>query len=275
MAILNNVTNIYSGSTPVSKVMVGTMQVWPGGGVSPSGWPNDTNTGYSGTLTTVGATTVSTNSALFENRRVNGRLTITGNNVTGRNVHVNTGDYYGIVIQANNVLIEDVTVEGPETAGIAVFSGYFTGRRLNVFGCEDGIRMGSGSKLYDSYVHDLTGDESSHYDSVTADGATGWEIVHNTILNQNTQTACVWIGDPRYAPSEGLLQNNFLAGGGYTIYSGHSTGAGLRVLDNVFSTQYFSSSGNHGPVAYWEATNNTWSNNTWYDGPNAGQNVNP
>ena len=240
-----------------------------------TGWPDDTNTGYSGTLTTVGVTTISTNGTVFENRRVNGRLTISANNVTVRNVHVNTGDYYGIVIQGTNILIEDVTVEGSSTAAVAVFSGNFTGRRLNVFDCEDGIRMGSGSKLYDSYVHDLTGDESSHFDSVTADGATGWEIVHNTILNQNNQTACVWIGDPRYGPSEGLLQNNFLAGGGYSIYSGHSTGAGLRVLDNVFSTQYFPNSGSFGPVAYWEATNNTWANNTWYDGPNAGQSVNP
>lgn len=243
--------------------------------IAPTGWPDDTNTGYSGTLTDQGATTISINGTLFKDRRVNGRLTISGDNVIVRNVHVNTEDFYGIVIQGDNVLIEDVAVEGPETAGIVVMSGYFTGRRLNVFGCEDGIRMGSGSKLYDSYIHDLVGTVDSHFDSVTADGMTGWEIVHNTILNQNNQTACVWIGDPRYNPSEGLLQNNFLAGGGYSIYSGHSSGAGLRVLDNVFSTQYYPDSGSFGPVAYWEATNNIWSNNTWYDGPNVGQAVNP
>lgn len=243
--------------------------------VLPIGWPNETNTGHIGTLPIVGATTVSTNGVVFENQQVNGRLTITGNNVIVRNVYINTGDFYGLVVQADNVLIEDVTIVGPGTAALAVFSGYFTGRRLNVYGAEDGIRMSTNSKLYDSYVHDLVGDVDSHYDSVTADGATGWEIVHNTILNHHGQTACVWIGDPRYGPSEGLLQNNFLAGGGYSIYSGHSTGTGLRVVDNVFSTMYFPDSGSYGPVAYWEATNNTWSNNTWYDGPSTGQLVTP
>ena len=241
------------------------------------GWPDASNTGHSGTLPAQGPTTLSTAGAVFENKRVNGRLTVTAANVTIRNVHVDAGgDYYGILVSGSNATIEDATVQGALTAGVATSSsGSYTARRLNVHSCEDGVRLSNNCKLYDSYVHDLVGDANSHFDSVTADGFTGWEIVHNRIYNQFNQTACVWIGDPRFDPSEGLLQNNFFAGGGYSIYGGHSTGQGLRVLDNVFSTLYYPDCGYYGPVTYWQSANNTWSNNRWYDGPNVGQLITP
>lgn len=240
------------------------------------GFPSATNTGAKGSLTSRSAGTISNNGTVIENAMISGRITVQADNVVLRNVYIKTNDYYGILVYGKNLLIEDVTVEGGSTAGIAATSGgQFTARRVNVFGGEDGVRLADNCKLYDSYVHDLAGGADSHFDSVTADGYTGWEIVHNTILNQNSQTAAVWVGDPRYSPSEGLLENNLLAGGGYTIYAGHGTGSGIRVINNQFSTRYFPKCGSYGYLAKWESAGNTWTGNTWANGPNQGQAISP
>jgi hypothetical protein len=134
-----------------------------------------------------------------------------------------------------------------------------------VSGTEDGVRMADNSTLVDSYVHDLQGSSSSHYDAVTADGYRGWRIEHNTILNPHPQTAAVWIGDARYGPSSGVLRNNLLAGGGYTIYAGPGAAPGLTVTGNVFSQRYYPRCGSFGAITGWVGSGNTWSGNV-FDG---------
>jgi hypothetical protein len=71
-----------------------------------------------------------------------------------------------------------------------------------------------------------------------------------------------------------------LAGGDYPLYCGGSGSTGIVVANNVFSTvsPYYANSGYYDPVytgtpPAWGSSGNTWSNNTWYDGPNAGQTV--
>ena len=66
MAILNNVTNIYSGSTPVSKVMVGAMEVWPGGGGDTGGGIRQQASGtWSGTTMAVALPGASTGTSII------------------------------------------------------------------------------------------------------------------------------------------------------------------------------------------------------------------
>jgi hypothetical protein len=268
-------------STPAPTVSesASTSPTTAGGSTdAPTGWPNAQNTGAKGTLEPISGRTITADGTTLENVMVNGQLTIKADNVTLRNVHVKTDSYYGVLTYGRNLLIEDSTLEGKvgTTAGLAAYEqGSFVARRLNVFNSEDGVRLADNSKLFDSYIHDLVGTSGAHYDSVTADMYTGWEIVHNTILNQHSWTAAVWVGDPRYDPSSGLLKNNFLAGGGYVIYGGPGTSPGIHVVDNVFSTRYFPRGGYWGPVTYWEPAGNTWSGNTWADGPNAGKPVSP
>jgi hypothetical protein len=244
----------------------------------PSGWPNAQNTGATGSLTTVAGQTITTDGTTLANVMVNGQLTIKADDVTLRNVHVKTTGAYGVLTYGRNLVVEDSTIEGVvgTTAGLAAYEqGQFVARRLNVFNSEDGVRLSDNSKLYDSFIHDLIGTPEAHYDAVTADMYTGWEIVHNTILNQHDWTAAVWVGDPRYTASSGRLEDNFLAGGGYVVYGGPGTGPGIRVVDNVFSTRFFAKGGYWGPVVYWEPAGNTWSGNTWADGPSAGKPVAP
>jgi hypothetical protein len=244
-----------------------------------SRWPRARNTGAHGTLRVIQGRTINNDGAVLRNVRVNGQITIKADDVTLDNVYVKTDSYYGVLVWGRRARILHTTIEGTPgdtLAGLAVYPpGTATARRLNVFGSEDGVRLANRSVLARSFVHGLRGTSESHFDAVTADGYRRWRIVGNRILNSHQQTAAVWVGDPRYGPSSGVLRNNLMAGGGYTIYGGPGTGAGIRVVDNHFSTKYFRRSGYWGPNAYWQRAHNTWSNNRWLDGPQQGRLVRP
>jgi hypothetical protein len=233
-----------------------------------TGYPDASNTGVPAgtTLTAYSGPTTITGAVTIDAKRLTGQFIVEeGGSLTIRNSSLDTGAYYGI-LNYGAVLIEDSTLVGGLTATIANYGGAFTGRRLDVSGGEDGVRLSDGNVLVDSYIHDQAGGSDSHFDAVTADGYRGWRIEHNTILNPHAQTACVWVGDPRYAPSEGLLTRNYLAGGGYCIYGGPGIGEGIRVTDNVFGYDYWPKVGYWGVAAYWDPNGNTWSGNTTTDG---------
>lgn len=245
-------------------------------------WPSTKNTGFLGTRAptrTIRGRTVTVDGTVIANVRVAGELRIQADNVRISNVYLESQGYYGVLTYGRNTVITDSTIRGTPgntLAGIAAYDrGTVIARRVEVTRAEDGVRLGNNSVLVDSLVHGLAGDSSAHFDAVTADGHTGWRIVHNMIRNHHNQTAAVWVGDPRYGPSEGLLENNYIAGGGYSIYAGHGTGAGIRVRNNVFSARYFPRCGYFGVVAKWQYAGNTWSGNRWQDGRYAGRTVGP
>lgn len=246
----------------------------------PRGYPNASTTGHKSTPTrAIGRREIRTNGATLRNVRITGQIVIKADNVRLENVLIQTRDSYGVLVYGRNAKILDSTIEGTPgstLAGIAATDrGTFDARRVDVSRVEDGVRLTSTSALRDSFIHNLRGSRSSHYDAVTADGFTSWLIYHNTILNHQSQTAAVWVGDNRYRASSGLLSRNYIAGGGFSIYSGHGTGMGIRVRDNRFSTRYFSRSGYYGVAYEWERSRNTWEGNKWIDGPRRGRGVSP
>jgi hypothetical protein len=247
----------------------------------PAGWPTYGTTGVSTSrLPAIKGRTITRDGTVIQNRVINGQLTIKADNVTLRNVLVRSSGFYGVVTYGKKTYIADSTVVGtaPHTlAGIAgTEGGSFTARRVEVRGAEDGVRLTSNSILTGSLIHRLAGDDrTSHYDAVTADGYHGWQIRRNTILNHKGMVAAVWVGDSRYGPSSGLLADNYLAGGGFTIYAGTGSGSGIRVLRNVFSSRFHPRSGYWGLVYDWRGQNNVWADNRWIDGPRKGRLATP
>ena len=64
------------------------------------------------------------------------------------------------------------------------------------------------------------------------------------------------------------VENNFLAGGAYTIYGGTSPNnptSNIVIKGNRFGQQYYALSGQYGPIAYFNPTSsgNSWSANIW------------
>ncbi|MGH3509324.1 MAG: hypothetical protein ACRDPI_03740, partial [Nocardioidaceae bacterium] len=240
-------------------------------------WPDARTTGANWTNKSHrGGLTITKNGTVLSHTIVNGQLTIRADNVRIRDVVVRTNSFYGILVAGKNALITRTTINGAGAmAGMATQSGgQFIARHINVFGSEDGVRLASRCRLVDSYVHGLKGHQGSHYDAVTADGFVGWQIRHNTLLNPHSQTSVTYVGDPRSGGSAGIYRNNYVAGGGYSIYGGPGKNNGIRVVDNVFSTRYFRNGGYWGVAAHWSsAGSNTWSGNTWIDGPRKGRTV--
>lgn len=242
---------------------------------------DETNTGTSGTLTpTSGNVTIST-PGTYENLDYNGQVIVqTSGTVNFVNCRIRNGGFWTFWVKSGTVNVTDCEIEGSQggTAAVLCDGGTVHLLRCNIWGAEDGVRIGAnGCTLRDSFIHTLRGDANSHYDGANFDATIGWEVTGNTIKVEHSQTGCIWIDDPRYTPSSGLLQGNLFAGGGYSVYAGpgdQTAGRGLQVLDNWWSTEFYPAGGSFGPVAYWEdGPENVWSGNKWYDGPNAGQPV--
>ncbi len=213
----------------------------------------------------------------LSNVEIHGTVRIYGSNVTLRNVKIVSSEFWALRVDGRNVLLEDSTIVGGDGTQCSIVGGNWTGRRLDLYGAGDGIKMGANSQLYDSYIHDLSRANGNHNDGIEITNAPNTKVIHNTILNSNSQTSAVMISEFGSTSNSGVvISNNLIGGGGYTVYGGApDTAQGHQVTNNLFTTRFFEDSGYYGPVAYWRSSGNTWSGNVWADGPNAGRSVNP
>ena len=142
----------------------------------------------------------------------------------------------------------------------------------------DALSLGHGS-IHDDYVHDLRSFINrsggyAHLDAILSDGndRLGLRIQHNTLLNPvpaNRGATSVIGLLPNTGPiSDTVVTDNWIAGGGYSLYGGGAAATGVVVTGNVFSTQYWSRCGYYGPAAYWNSTGagNQWSDNRYSSG---------
>jgi hypothetical protein len=102
---------------------------------------------------------------------------------------------------------------------------------------------------------------------------------HNTFVNDwkgDGLAACIMLNNAFGVQSNRTIEDNYLAGGNFTIYAGQVGPPGTNdvIRNNVFSTQVFPNSGQYAPVRdVADNTGNIWSNNTWADGPKKGQQI--
>lgn len=239
-------------------------------------WPSASNTGAKGPLTVRNENvTVTANGSVLENVEIRGTLKIAAVDVKVRNVKVVTTNTWVVIVDSTNanLTIEDSTLIGSKDSQSSIVGGSFTGRRLDISGAGDGIKLDRGNvTLADSYIHDLASFQGAHNDGIEITNAPNTRLEHNAILNKNSQTSAVMISEFGSNPASGVvLTKNLLGGGGYTVYGGSpDTAKGHQVTDNRFTTRFFASSGYYGPRAYWRDAGNTWTGNTWADGPNKG-----
>jgi hypothetical protein len=242
-------------------------------------WPDASNTGAKGTLAKQsGDLTITTAGTTLQNVDIAGTVTVRADNVTLKNVKVSSGGFWVVYNYGKNLTVTDATLTGTADTQASLAGDNITATRVNISGAGDGAKLGSNSSLVDSYIHDLGGAaQGAHNDGIELTGAVNSKVTHNTILNSNGQTSAIMLSE-YYGTGNAnvLVQNNLLGGGGFTLYGGYESGktlkTGLSVKDNQFTTRFFATSGYYGPVAYWDSRN-TWSGNTWADGPKAGQQI--
>src|SRR6266702_1777806 len=209
-------------------------------------------------------------------------LVINASNVTVSNVRVVTGGNFGISLtHTTGVTIENSTISGQNsTTGRVSYAiddvyGDSTGMTIkanNISAFRTAVQMSAG--LADgNYIHDPGYVAGDHTNGFYVNGGTQpLTIQNNTIFDSLSQTDAINLDAGTPGPGAPVanktIKNNFLAGGAYTIYGGAASGSptsNIIITGNRFGQNYYSKSGQYGPVYYYDpkGTGNTWSSNSW------------
>lgn len=253
----------------------------------PAQFPDRTTTGVPDgvSLRQSGSLEVTEDGAVVENLLiVDGDIEVWADDVTIRNVRITSSSedlLWGILQRSGHsgLVVEDSEIFGGEgghvAAGITNHGGMITIRRVEIYHVSDAVNTETGL-LADSYLHSPAHVAGDHNDMVQANGGAvgghGLRIVGNTIINDRSQTGAISLFDNFSAVRDVVIERNFLAGGGYTIYGGGTREGGsdptdIVIRDNVFSREIFDDGGFYGPVAHFDrsAPGNVWSGNVWHE----------
>lgn len=210
-------------------------------------------------------------------------VNVTASNVTVQNSRIIvSGESFGISIRrANNVTVRNNEIAGPKASGptrlmVGVKDVYADSVNLKVVGNDiwhtaTGVQMDQGL-IQDNYIHDLgfTGDD--HVNGTTSNGGSkSLTIRHNTVFNPHDQTDAISLFQDFGVQANRVIDDNLLAGGGYTIYAGanrglESTATNIKVTNNRISPKFYPQGGHFGyATAYTIGGGNAWSGNVWDD----------
>jgi hypothetical protein len=204
-----------------------------------------------GTSLTVsnGDLTIDTANEVIEGLDIRGCVSINAPGVVIRNSKITCNSFLAVASYAGSytgpaVLLEDVEISCDNGKGTAVGDYNVTVRRANIHSCENGFDVDGAITVEDSFIHDLI-----PYDPVTDPHVDGLQITpvgndvtirHNTIYAGVDGNAAII--SPNLSSgqvSNILIQENLMAGGGYTLYcQQYGSGDNYRVVDNHFSTVF-------------------------------------
>lgn len=265
-----------------------TVQVWQQ--LETCGWPGPSNTGYPAglTLKSTSGRTISTDNTVIDGEKITGGLEIAAKNVTIRNSWITKFVASGTAANGSGVInihpgasaiIDHVTLDGQNGTHACIWheGTSMSARYINCFGANDGIFSwkGDGFTISDNYIHSLSTQASNgHIDGFQTEGAANGTITHNTIDINTDQNAAVSIWNSLKSSDNITVENNLMAGGGFTVYAedydpseaspaGGFSVTNIRFLDNKFSTVHFGCVGNYGvwfprgaPSDGWKRTGN-------------------
>lgn len=266
-----------------------------------STWPNASNTGVpSGTtLTTVtGDLNLTTDGEIFENKLVNGTISVNADNVTIRNCKIVVDGAYGVGSFGANLLVHDCEIDGGNVVGqTGISAENYTLQRCNIHGCDNSTWAQLNVLIEDNFIHhEVPYDPvlDPHTDGVQMpNDSTDVTVNHNTIFGDfrypdiaNGGPADDGFGNSAITTGSNMsditITNNMLGGGGYTLRLDVATPGTVNIVvtgnrwTNTIEAAagYPNFYGGFGPVDGGAPDNaTTWSDNIYYDGPLAGDPV--
>jgi hypothetical protein len=218
-----------------------------------TGFPNALNTGvppgttlepYNGNLT------VNTPGAV-----INGCVTVNAANVTIQRSKVVCSGPSAIWSGSTGLLVEDTEVDCNDAAGrTAITPQGYTARRVNAHSCENIFWASRNVLIEDSYIHDpipCCTAAQPHTDSIQIPaGGSNITIDHNTVYGgyiSQSNFGNAAITGHRLPLTDITINNNLLAGGGYTVYCPQGVGSNYRITNNRFSRIFVFTVGGFGP----------------------------
>lgn len=149
------------------------------------------------------------------------------------------------------------------TGGIHVSNANFSYMDLGWY--ENGLDCGDNVDVRECYIHDLWPYESAHPDGIAGGSPNNIYVYHNTII-MPTQTGCINLGGYAGSSYNLEMENNYFAGGSYSIYHDASKG---QLIDTVIyrNNVFKKDSPIYGYVhsSIHQCTNVTWENNRTID----------
>ncbi|WP_197087343.1 MULTISPECIES: Ig-like domain-containing protein [unclassified Bradyrhizobium] len=127
---------------------------------------------------------------------------------------------------------------------------------------ENGIIATGSSLIQDNYIHDMNAPNvrlgtslgGPHYDGIEIDGGVSDVVIrHNTVINENSWVSAVMINNDFGPVSNIQVDGNYLAGGGYTLYSDGS----FSSTDKISGVQFTNNELGEGKWGYYYFKGNT------------------
>ena len=98
--------------------------------------------------------------------------------------------------------------------------------------------------IEDNYIHDLGYNTGDHLNGTRRTAALADDHRHNTILDPYDQTDAISLFEDFGAQAQPDIDNNLVAGGGYTVYGdGGPRRRNIRIVNNRFPRMYSPNSG--------------------------------
>jgi PKD domain len=256
---------------------------------STCGYPDATNTGVPAGATLKSQTnniTVTTPGTTIKDVALEGSISVEANNTTiedsnitvdgtqtcgescgGRGIWIKPG-VTGTVIQ--NVACHGGALSGSNVTQYCIMSNdsATTIKQLYAYNCTE--CLAGPMNLSNSFINESDATiPGEHYEDLYYGGGAGPLIInHNTMLNQQGQTAVVFASVDFGNQTTLTITNNLMAGGGYMIYGGTSGSGGkvvgpVTITGNRFSREFYPDGGYYGVEAYMNEAVTTWSGNIW------------
>jgi hypothetical protein len=214
--------------------------------------PSATNTGVPAgtTLTKSGAITVTQNGKVIDGLDITGSVTVAATGVVIKNSRITGTGGGGVTVKSGST----VSITDTEISGFVngITGSYWTAVRINVHGSsQDGVKLGSGSSLTDSWIHGLKPAAGAHADAGQAEGSAKNVVVRNNVIDASNpdngtlgNSALIFKNDLGSSSGTGpvTIEGNWLNGGNYTLFAvPGSTGykiANITIKNNRFGSTH-------------------------------------
>ncbi len=212
-------------------------------------FPDEGSTGVPDgvTLTPSGALEVTTDGAVVEGLDIDGCVDVLADHVTIRSSRITCSrPTTAIRLQdgRTDLVVEDVEIDGTGVVSAAVGFSDYTLLRVDIHDVVDGPRLGSNTRIQDSYVHNLSRTEGSHNDAVQIAGGEHIRVLHNTLDAFDARSgdlfnAAVMVGAGKTTIDDVLIAGNYLNGGNYTVnFRPDVTARAVVGRDNTFGPDH-------------------------------------
>ncbi len=198
-----------------------------------------------------------------------GNIDVTGSNVTIQNCKIseNNGTFGVSLRHTTNVTVKNCDIAGTDASAgrllVAIKSIYGDDVNPqsianNIWYVSTGIQYCQGL-IKDNYIHDLGYQSGDHLNGMTSNsGCSELTVQHNTIFNSFDQTDAISLFEDFGQQMNALVTNNYVAGGGYSIYGGANSGGvvptNIQITNNRVSDYYYPNGGYYGWMAAWDGS---------------------